>query len=70
MPMKKIIAIRAMGKEAIVRKTVLDGDSRVLAKYGLNGDGEWIVVAEGEPYPTECILPVTRIMQRTCKRCA
>jgi len=27
-------------------------------KFGLSGSGEWLPIAEGEPYPETCYLPI------------
>lgn len=58
MPIGKIdITVKVQGEKAIVRKTVKDHGGRFLGKYGLNKDGQWIAVVQGELYPAECILP-------------
>lgn len=53
------IAVKVWGSEAIVRKTVLNDDGMVLAKYGLSATGQWIRVMEGDCYPAVCKLEVT-----------
>jgi hypothetical protein len=54
------VRVRADGIAAIVRKTVLDENGLVVAKYGLSVlTGEWVKVPEATRYPDECILPIT-----------
>lgn len=40
----------------IVRKAIRDVDGQFIAKCGLTKTGEWILIAEGQPYPEECRL--------------
>ncbi len=40
----------------IVRRIKLGDDGLFLEKHGLNGNGDWIEVGEGERYPDECLL--------------
>lgn len=42
--------------DLIVRKLITDDDGRVVAKYGLTREGEWLLIAENESYPSECYL--------------
>jgi hypothetical protein len=45
--------------EAIVRRVTLNDDGTFQKKEGLTKAGDWLIVAEGERYPDECILPVS-----------
>lgn len=48
------IEVKIKDNQAIVRKTL-----RYPAKrYGLTREGEWAFVAQGQPYPEQCLLPV------------
>jgi hypothetical protein len=44
---------------ATIRKKIVE-DGRIVQKFGMTRDGDWLLVREGEAYPDECLFPFTR----------
>ena len=42
---------------ARVRLALFTEKGKVIKKFGLNNQGEWILVPEGEKFPESCLLP-------------